>query len=45
MEVRIPYFLCRVEDFECLISILRVMTHAHGRYMHVLKTDDNCYIR
>lgn len=45
MEVRIPYFLCRVEDFKCLISILRVVTGAHGRYMHVLKTDDTCYIR
>ena len=45
MESRIPCFLCRVEDFECLISLLRVVTCAHGRYMHVLKTDDDCYIR
>ena len=43
MESRIPCFLCRAEDLECIVSILRVVTCAHCRYMHVLKTDYHCY--
>lgn len=45
MELGTPCFLCRGEDLECLVSIQRVVTYAQCRYMHVLKTDDHCYIR
>ena len=45
MESRISCFLCRAEDLECLVSIPRVVTCAHCRCMHVLKTDDHFYIR